>query len=55
MIGCKKNNKIHFMRGYNAMLEKIRPSKIICFGTPFNEMRGNIIEIDYMKSRKVVR
>ena len=54
MIGCKQT-KIQFMRGYHTMLEKIQPSKIICFGTPFDEMQGNIIEIDYMKSRKVVR
>ena len=54
MIGCKQT-KIQFMRGYNAMLEKIQPSKIICFGTPFDEMQGNIIKIDYMESRKVVR
>lgn len=53
MIGCKRN-KLHFMRGYNAMLEKIEPSKIICFGTPFPEMEGNIIAIDYAESRKAV-
>lgn len=41
--------------GYNAMLEKIEPSKIICFGTPFSEMDGNIIAVDYAESRKVVR
>lgn len=54
MIGCKQT-RIQFMRGYNAMLEKIQPSKIICFGTPFKEMDGNIIVVDYMESRKVVR
>ncbi len=54
MIGCKQT-KIQFMRGYNAMLEKIQPSKIICFGSPFAEMQGDIIEVDYMASRKVVR
>ena len=54
MIGCKKN-KLNFMRGYNAMLEKIQPEKIICFGVPFDEMEGNIINVDYMKSRKAVR
>ncbi len=53
MIGCKKN-KLNFMRGYNAMLEKIQPEKIICFGVPFDEMEGNIINVDYMKSRKAV-
>lgn len=54
MIGCKQT-KLHFMRGYNAMLEKIQPSAIICFGKPFNEMQGNIIKVDYIESRKVVR
>ncbi len=54
MIGCKQN-KLHFLRGYNAMLERIAPSHIICFGTPFAEMEGNIISVDYMESRKVVR
>lgn len=54
MIGCKQS-KIQFMRGYNAMLDRIQPSTIICFGTPFEEMQGNIIAVDYMESRKVVR
>ena len=54
MIGCKQN-KHHFLRGYNAMLERISPSQIICFGAPFEEMEGNIISVDYMESRKVVR
>ena len=53
-LGCKKS-KVDFMRGYNAMLEKINPEKIICFGKPFKEMEGDIIEVDYMSSRKVVR
>ena len=34
MIGCKRN-KTEFLRGYNAMLEKLNPVKILCFGTPF--------------------
>lgn len=54
MIGCK-HAKFQFMRGYNEMLKRILPSKIICFGTPFPEMQGNIIAVDYMASRKVVR
>ena len=54
MIGCKKN-RLGFMRGYCAMLEKIKPSAIICFGPPFPDMQGNIIPIDYCSSRKVVR
>lgn len=54
MIGCKKN-KFGFMNGYNEMLRRIKPKAIICFGKPFEEMEGNIIAVDYLKSRKVVR
>ncbi|MBO5513911.1 MAG: DUF4417 domain-containing protein [Mogibacterium sp.] len=54
MIGCK-HERIAFMRGYNAMLESIEPSAIICFGKAFPEMEGNIIQVDYMSTRKVVR
>lgn len=54
MIGCKKSY-VAFMRGYNEMLERLKPENIIVFGTPFSEMQGNIITVDYRKSRKVVR
>lgn len=54
MIGCKRS-KLHFMRGYYEMLAKLSPSKIVCFGTPFPEMEGNIVSVDYRGSRKVVR
>lgn len=54
MIGCK-HEKREFMRGYNEMLERLQPENVIVFGTPFSEMRGNIIQVDYLASRKVVR
>lgn len=54
MIGCKDNH-LGFMRGYSKMLERLQPSVILCFGTPFPEMEGNIISVDYRESRKVVR
>lgn len=54
MIGCKQS-KISFMKGYNHMLNVIKPSAVICFGKPFTEMKGNIITIDYISSRKVAR
>lgn len=54
MVGCK-GEKVRFLRGYNAMLDKIEPSAVICFGTPFAEMDGNIIAVDYRSSRKAVR
>lgn len=54
MIGCKKN-KVNFMNGYRAMVEKIQPEAVICFGVPFSEMFGNVISVDYYLSRKAVR
>lgn len=42
-----RNEKSHFMLGYNEMLNRIKPSEIICYGKPFEEMKGNIIEVDY--------
>lgn len=54
MIGCKQS-KLNFMRGYNEMLKRLEPEKIICFGSPFDEMQGNIVTVDYRDSRKVVR
>lgn len=54
MIGCKRS-RVAFMRGYNEMLERLRPEMILVFGTPFPEMKGNIVSIDYQSSRKVVR
>lgn len=54
MIGCK-SNKIEFLRGYNEMLNRLEPNSIICLGKPFKEMKGNIIPIDYLATRKVVR
>lgn len=53
MIGCKRaENK--FMRGYNEMLKRIEPKNIIVFGTPFPEMQGNLIQVDYLASKRVV-
>lgn len=54
MIGCKRN-KQGFLRGYHAMTERLRPKAVICFGAPFSEMEGNVIAVDYLASRKVVR
>ena len=46
MIGCKKRKRA-FLHGYDAMLERVNPSAVICFGKPYREMRGNIIEFEY--------
>ena len=51
-IGVKKQ-KSHFMLGYNEMLSRIEPNKIICYGKPFDEMQGDIIEVDYAKTNNL--
>ncbi|MFQ9412288.1 MAG: hypothetical protein ACLR1T_16365 [Evtepia gabavorous] len=38
------------MAGYNEMLRRIEPEKIICYNTPFPEMQGNLIYVDYERS-----
>ena len=53
-IGCR-HAKSAFLRGYDVMLERIRPEAVICFGKPIEGMRGSIIVVDYMNSRKGVR
>jgi len=49
-IGCRQSKRA-FMLGYKEMLSQIDPSAIICFGTPFKEMEGNVIAVDYISSR----
>ncbi|MGN0845693.1 MAG: DUF4417 domain-containing protein [Kiritimatiellia bacterium] len=34
-----------FMRGYDAMLERIQPEAIICYGEKFSNMRGEVLPI----------
>ena len=48
-----KNQKSHFLLGYNEMLSRIKPSKIICYGKSFDEMKGDIIEVDYAKTNNL--
>lgn len=41
------DQKEFFMAGYNEMLSRLEPKNIICYNTPFSEMEGNIIHVDY--------
>jgi hypothetical protein len=46
---CVSKEKEAFMKGYNRMLEVIKPKLIYCYGVrPFPEMEGNIIWIEYI-------
>lgn len=42
-----RRSKRSYLHGYDAMLERINPTAIICLGKPFPEMRGNVIPVDY--------
>ena len=46
----REAQKEWFMAGYNEMLRRIEPEKIICYNTPFPEMQGNIVPVDYERS-----
>lgn len=45
--GNHKDQKEFFLKGYNEMLRQIEPERIICYNTPFPEMEGNIVFVDY--------
>jgi len=43
-----------YLKGYNKMLEKIKPSAILCYGDPFYEMRGNIIALSPFDHKELI-
>lgn len=45
--GNRADQKEFFMSGYNEMLKRIEPERIICYHYPFDEMEGNILFVDY--------
>lgn len=49
-LGCKSSKQL-FMKGYEAMMESLKPKFIICYDRPFEEMQGNIIYVKYIYPR----
>lgn len=45
-VGCH-DSMTAFLKGYNAMLEHLNPGTIICYGSPFPHMKGNLIVVEY--------
>ena len=45
--GNRCDQKEFFLKGYHEMLRRIEPERIICYNTPFPEMEGNIVFVDY--------
>lgn len=48
-IGVRKEKSL-FMQGYEEMMRKIKPKAVICYGEPFEEMKGKIIAVDYAQT-----
>lgn len=48
--GNHSDQKDWFMPGYNEILRRIEPETIICYHTPFPEMQGNLVCVDYERS-----
>ncbi|SHK87243.1 protein of unknown function [Fibrobacter intestinalis] len=44
MIGCKHSKK-NYMKGFDAMCERISPECIICIGKPFHEMETQPLHV----------
>lgn len=42
-----RRDKPGYLYGYDAMLERLDPSAILCLGKPFPEMRGPIVYVPY--------
>ena len=46
----RSDQKDWFLPGYREMLRRIEPEKVICYNTPFPEMEGDIVFVDYERS-----
>ena len=46
----RQDQKDFFLKGYNEMLCRIEPEKVICYNEPFPEMQGDIVFVDYDRS-----
>ena len=45
--GDQGEQKDFFLKGYNELLRRVEPERIICYNHPFPEMQGNIVFVDY--------
>ncbi len=45
-----RTEKDLFLQGYNELLRRIKPTAVICYGKPFEEMKCDIIEVDYAET-----
>lgn len=48
-----RTEKTLFLQGYTEMMKRVQPEAVLCYGKPFEEMDGRIIEIDYAKTNRL--
>jgi hypothetical protein len=50
-LGVLNDEKI-FMEGYNEMVNRIKPSSVVCYGKIFSDMskKTNIVSVDYLET-----
>ena len=51
-VGMRKEKDL-FMAGYKELLRRIKPTAVICYGEPFEEMGGKLIVIDYAETNNL--
>jgi hypothetical protein len=52
---ARENWKNEYMKGYNKMLEVIQPSAILCYGDPFEGMKGNIKSLSPFNHEELIK
>ena len=52
-VGCK-TSKFDFLTGYDRVLKILEPPCVICVGKPFAEMAGNIVNVKYSRTSKII-
>ncbi|MDY2696518.1 MAG: DUF4417 domain-containing protein [Eubacteriales bacterium] len=51
----REDSENQFMNGYDKMFDIIKPSAVICYGTPFSKMKGNIKYIDPYNKQELIK
>ena len=50
LLSPSQHDKESFLEGYYAMIKIINPRQILCFGKPFNEIKDDVLFVDYLET-----
>jgi len=55
-VGCL-DSESGFMSGYEYMVRRCKPTAVICYGEPFQAMRGmvELIEVPYQRTKRIAK